>query len=259
MIKIDLENGVVTAETDSGAVSHPIGTPEAFAIISRAWLRSGWDNKYVYSFTWLGRPIIQLPEDMIRIQEAIYQLKPDIIVETGIAHGGSLIFYASLCNAVGRGRVVGVDIEIRPHNRKAIEEHELFSYITLIEGSSIDPAVVDKVKSYVKRGDTCLVLLDSNHTKNHVLNELKAYSDIVSPGSYIIATDGIMKDLVGAPRSKSDWAWNNPHLAVQEFLSQNSEFELSQPLWPFNESNGLSENVTYWPGAWLKKRSLHTQ
>lgn len=254
-IKIDLENSEVIVEQIKDTVTYKLGTPEAFACISQAWLRCGWDTKYVYTFSWLGRPIIQLPEDIVRLQEVIYQVKPDVIIETGIAHGGSLIFHSSLCKAIGKGRVIGIDIEIRPHNRQAIEEHELFDYITLIEGSSISPVIVEQVKSLVHPEETVLVILDSNHSKSHVLEELNAYSRLVSPGSYIVATDGIMKDLVGAPRSSPDWEFNNPYTAAQEFMQAHPEFVLEQPKWLFNESNGLSENITYWPGAWLRRNS----
>ena len=253
-IKVDLESNEVIVDGIRETVKYKLGTPEAFAWISKVWLRCGWDVKHVYTLTWLGRPIIQLPEDLLRLQEVIYQVKPDIIIETGIAHGGSLIFYSSLCKSIGKGRVIGIDIEIRPHNRKAIEEHELFEYITLIEGNSISPVIVEQVKSLVDPKETVLVILDSNHSKSHVLEELNAYSSLVSSGSYIIATDGIMKDLVGAPRSQSDWQWNNPYEAAQEFLQTHSEFVLEQPKWIFNESNSLSENVTYWPGSWLKRK-----
>ena len=254
-IKVDLESNEVVIEEKTGeTVKSELGTPEAFAWISKAWLRCGWDVKHVYTFSWLGRPIIQLPEDLLRLQEVIYQIKPDVIIETGVAHGGSLIFYSSLCKAIGKGRVIGIDIEIRPHNRQGIEEHELFEYITLIEGNSISPIIVEQVKSLVNPEETVLVILDSNHSKSHVLGELNAYSSLVSSGSYIIATDGIMKDLVGAPRSQSDWQSNNPYEAAQEFLQTHSEFILEQPKWIFNESNGLSENVTYWPGSWLKRK-----
>ena len=146
-----------------------IGTPEGFRIISQLWLRSGWDAKYVYSFTWLGRPIIQLPEDMFRLQELIYDLRPDVIIETGVAHGGSLVFYASLCKAMGRGRVIGIDIEIRPHNRAAIERHELSSLIELVEADSIAPATISEVRERTRGAQTVLILLDSCHTKDHVL------------------------------------------------------------------------------------------
>ena len=142
LITVDMQGGQVTVGSSSGRKTYGIGTPEAFSAISRAWLRSGWDNKYVYSFTWLGRPIIQLPDDMFRIQELIFSLKPDLIIETGVAHGGGLIFYAGLCKLMDKGRVIGIDVEIRPHNKSAIEAHPLFPLITLIEGSSIDPEVV---------------------------------------------------------------------------------------------------------------------
>ena len=252
MIKIDMENSRVLVDTENGEESWAMDSPEAFAAISRAWLRCGWDNKYVYSFTWMGRPVIQLPEDMLRIQEAIYLVKPDVIIETGVAHGGSLIFYASLFKAMGKGRVIGVDIEIRPHNRQAIEAHELAEYLTLIEGSSVAPAVVEQVKNQLHPGERVMVILDSNHTKSHVLAELMAYGSLVTPGSYIVATDGIMGDLVGAPRSQADWAWNNPQAAAAEFVATHPEFVCEPPKFPFNEGN-ISECVTYWPGAWLKK------
>src|SRR5262249_8316765 len=124
MLKIDEANGVVVAAGPEGEVVHRLDSPEAFRLVSQAWIRCGWDTKYVYSFSWMGRPVIQLPEDMLRIQEVIYAVKPDVVVETGVAHGGSLIFYASLFKAMGKGRVIGIDIEIRPHNRRAIEAHE---------------------------------------------------------------------------------------------------------------------------------------
>src|SRR5262249_43647098 len=155
---------------------HPLGSPEGFAAVSRAWLRCGWDAKHVYSFTWLGRPGIQLPEDMIRLQEVICQVQPDVIVETGVAHGGSLGFYAGLCRCVGKGRVVGIDVHVRPHNRRAIEEHALAALITLVEGSSTDASVVERVRALVEPGETVMVMLDSCHTKEHVLAELRAYA-----------------------------------------------------------------------------------
>lgn len=250
MIKID--GDVVTVSEGQRETSYALGSAEAFGIISRLWLRSGWDVKYVYGFTWLGRPIIQLPEDMLRIQEVIYRIKPDVIVETGIAHGGSLIFYASLCKAMGRGRVIGVDIEIRPQNREAIEKHELYPLITLLEGSSVDPAVVAQVRGLLSPGDTVLVMLDSNHTKAHVLGELEAYGSMVSVGSYIVAADGIMGDLVGAPRTSPDWEWNNPREAVSDFLRSHTEFALEEPRFPFNEGQ-TTERVTYWPGGFVRR------
>ena len=210
--KVDLERSRIVVENDGKTTEYPMDSSEAFAILSKAWLRCGWDAKYVYSFTWLGRPIIQLPEDLLLIQEVIFKVKPDVIIETGVAHGGSLIFYASLCKAMDKGRVVGVDIEIRPHNRAAIKEHFLFPYVTLIEGDSIALDVVKQVRAQIQPGETVLVCLDSCHTKEHVLKELEAYAPLVTKDSYIVAMDGIMKDLVGAPRSKPDWGWKKGHV-----------------------------------------------
>lgn len=226
---------------------------DAFDLISLIWLKVGWNEKYSYTFSWMGRPIIQLPEDMIRTQEVIYRIKPDVIVETGVAHGGSLVFYASICKSMGKGRVIGVDIEIHEQNRKAIEAHEFSSYITLIEGDSVSHQIVSKVKSLIKPGETVLVLLDSNHTYAHVLAELDAYHDLVTPGSYIVATDGIMKDLYDAPRGKPEWVTDNPTNAAFQFAKLHPEYIVEQPSWPFNESR-LDRNLTHWPNAWLRKK-----
>jgi cephalosporin hydroxylase len=243
---------VVEVGADGSRREHAIGSPEAFRLLSRLWLRSGWDAKYVYGFSWLGRPLIQLPEDVLRIQEVVYRVKPDVLLETGIAHGGSLVLYASLFKAMGRGRVIGVDVEIRPHNRKALEEHELFPYLTLIEGSSIAPEVVARVHAAVGPGERVLVMLDSNHSKAHVRAELEAYADLVPVGSYLVAADGIMGEVVGAPRTAPDWSWNNPREAAREFVAAHPEFALEEPPFPFNEG-AITERVTYWPGAFVKR------
>lgn len=252
MIKVDLEDGTVSVEENGQTNVYGLSTPEAFNVVSKIWLRAGWDTKYVYSFTWLGRPIIQLPEDLVRLQEVIHTLQPDVIIETGIAHGGSLIFYASLCKAMDKGRVVGIDIEIRPHNRAAIESHPLSPFIKLIEGSSIDPAVVELVQAEVNPGERTIVLLDSCHTKEHVLAELNAFAPLVSTGSYIVAMDGIMQDVTGAPRTEPDWAWNNPKQAALEFVTANAEFVIEEPAFLFNEGS-VTERVTYWPSAFIKR------
>ena len=251
---IDEAAGKVTVRGEGQEQVFDMASAEAFRAASRAWLRVGWDAKHVYSFTWMGRPIIQLPEDMVRLQEVIWTLKPHVIVETGIAHGGSLIFYASLFEAMGRGRVIGVDIDIRAHNRSAIEAHPLYRRIEMIQGSSVDPEVVAQVKARLDPGETVLVLLDSNHTKAHVLDELRAYSELVSVGSYIVATDGIMQDVVGAPRTAEDWAWNNPQQAATEFAAEDARFRLEEPAWLFNEG-AVEDRVTYWPRAFLRRVS----
>jgi cephalosporin hydroxylase len=250
---IDTTEGTLTRVTETGTNVLQLYSREAFQILSHQWTKIGWDQKYSYTFTWLGRPVIQLPEDMIRVQEVIYRVRPEVIIETGVAHGGSLIYYASLCNLMGRGRVIGVDLDIRSHNRTAIETHEMSSLITLLEGSSTSPDIVRQVHSLVKSGEVALVILDSNHTKQHVAEELAAYSDLVTTGSYIIAADGFLKELSDSPRGEAQWKWNNPAAAVTEFVRNHPEFVLEQPPWPFNESE-LSENITYWSGAFLRRK-----
>jgi len=251
-ISVDTSQQLLFLNNGSGNREVNLYSREAFEIISALWVKVGWNEKYEYTFSWMGRPIIQNPEDIIRAQEVIYQVKPDVIVESGIAHGGGLIFFASLCKAMGKGRVIGVDIEIRPHNREAIENHELFPYITLIEGNSVAPSIVQQVKSLIGSGETVMVFLDSNHTKEHVLAELSAYHGLVSPNSYIVATDGIMKELSDTPRGKPEWSWDNPAAAAEEFVKAQPEFAIEQPHWPFNESQ-LGSNITHWPGAWLRR------
>ena len=188
MLTIDEVSGRVTVcHPDGTAEEHALSTPEAFEAISAAWLRCGWDVKYVQSFTWMGRPVIQLPEDMIRIQEVIWRLRPDVIVETGVAHGGSLIFYASLFEAMGHGRAIGVDIDIREHNRTAIEAHPLATRITLISGSSTARGTLAAVRHGIAPDERVLVVLDSNHCSAHVGAELDLYAPLVSPGFVSLA------------------------------------------------------------------------
>lgn len=248
----DQKELVTVRATDGSETSYPFQTPEAFEAISNAWLRVGWDTKHVYSFSWFGRPIIQLPDDMIRLQEVIWEHKPDVIVETGVAHGGSLVFYASLFKAMGKGRVVGVEIELRPHNRKAISEHPLADMITIVDGSSIAQETVDKVKALIKPGEKVMVILDSNHKKPHVLEELRLYGPLVTPGCYIIACDGIMEQVAGGPRTAPDWPESNPKQAALSFVAENRDFVIEEPVWPFNEGV-LKERVTYWPKAYIKR------
>lgn len=251
-LTLDTDSKTLTQDENGRINVIDLFSKEAFEIISREWVRVGWNEKYPYTFSWMGRPIIQLPEDMIRMQEIIFQIKPDVIIETGVAHGGSLIFYSSLCKAMEKGRVIGIDIEIRPHNRVAIEAHPLSDRIVLIEGSSTAPEIVAQVKSLVKPDEKVLVILDSNHTYAHVTNELEAYAELVTSGSYIVATDGIMYDLADVPRGQPEWAIDNPTWAARDFVQKHPEFVIEQPAWLFNESN-LEQNITHWPDAWLKR------
>jgi len=252
-ILIDTDAQKLTIESDGAPRTLDLYGKEAFELISDLWLKTSWNQKYSYTFTWMGRPIIQHPEDLIRLQEVIYTLKPDVIIETGIAHGGSLILSASLMKAMGQGRVVvGVDVEIRPHNRKAIDAHELASMIHLVEGNSVAPEIVAQAVSEIRPSDTVLVILDSNHSREHVAAELEAYHRLVTPGSYIVATDGIMRDVHDVPRGTPGWRTDNPAQAAEDFAAKHPGFVIEAPRWRFNESD-LDRNITAWPSAWLKR------
>lgn len=253
-VTIDFESNKIISEQDGQKEIYDLATWDGFRVVTDSWLYCGFANKYSYCFTWLGRPIIQIPADMIRVQEVIYQLRPDVIIETGVAHGGSLVFYASLCRLFGKGRVVGVDIEIRPANRKALEEHLLYDLITLIEGDAIAANTIQEVKAQVKEGEKIMLVLDSCHTKEHVLAELNAYASLVSVGSYILVADGIMPNLVGAPGSKEEWSWDNPLEAAIEFVDKNPDFIFEEPPFLFNEGN-VMERITYWKKGFIKRVS----
>jgi cephalosporin hydroxylase len=186
------------------------------------------EPKYCYNFTWLGRPIIQYPQDIVAMQEIIWRVRPDLIVETGVAHGGSAVFYASMLELLGGdGIVAAVDIEIRPHNRQAIESHPMFPRIRLIEGSSTAPETVAQVRQLAAGRQTVLVCLDSNHTHEHVLRELELYSPLVTKGSYLVVFDTIIEQL--PPGMFADRPWgkgDNPKTAVREYLKTHPEFEI---------------------------------
>lgn len=247
-VEIDTETGQIVVDGRAA----PLYGDEGFRVISDLWIKVGWNQKYSYTFSWLGVPIIQLPEDMVRYQEVVARLKPDVIVETGVAHGGSAIYSASLCRLIGKGRVIAVDIEIRPRNRAAIEDHPLADLITLIEGSSTSPAVVEQVKGAIRPGESVLVVLDSNHSYAHVTDELTAYSPLVTAGSYIVATDGVMRDLTDVPRGAREWDRDNPARAARDFAAKHPEFALEPPPRQFNEATFTGE-ITHWPDAWLRR------
>jgi cephalosporin hydroxylase len=252
-LEIDTErNELVTREQGRPEERVALYSGRGFELLSNLWVKVGWNQKYAYSFTWLGRPLIQLPEDVIRVQEAIWTVQPDVIVETGVAHGGSLVFYASLCKVVGKGRVIGVDIEIRPSNRHAIESHQLSDLITLVEGDSTDPRTVSRVADAIRPGERVFVILDSNHSYVHVSRELDAYSPLVSPGSYIVATDGIISEFNELPRGRKEWVCDNATRAAADFAVRNSDFALKPPARLFDESH-VQGTPTYWPGAWLQR------
>jgi cephalosporin hydroxylase len=205
--------------------------------LSKEFLIEVAPTRYAYHFSWLGRPVIQLPQDLLAMQELIWSIQPDLIIETGIAHGGSLIFSASMlelnaaCGGPQDAEVLGLDIDIRQHNREAIEAHPMFKRISMIQGSSIDPEIIEQVKAKAANKKKILVCLDSNHTHDHVLAELEAYAPLVSVGSYCIVFDTLIEDLPDDMFSDRPWGvGNNPKTAVWEYLKTHPEFEIDKSI-----------------------------
>jgi cephalosporin hydroxylase len=240
------------------------GADTAFGALSRDWLQASMQRKYVYNFDWMGRPIIQYPQDMVAMQELVWQVRPDLIIETGIAHGGSLILSASLlamldmCDAIEAGttmdplqssrKVIGIDIDIRAHNRAAIESHPMASRIQMVQGSSIAPETVAAVHAASAGYQRVLVLLDSMHTHDHVLAELDAYASLVTPGSYCVVFDTFVEDM--PPGFFDDRPWdvgNNPKTALRQWLQTHPDFEVDAS-WP----NKLM--VTVAPEGFLRRK-----
>lgn len=198
--------------------------------LTNRWFIESCKHRYSYNFTWMGRPIIQYPQDIIAMQEIIWLVKPDLIIETGIAHGGSLIFYASMLDLIGEdGQVLGIDIDIREHNRREIENHPMFKRITMLQGSSIDEDIAKQVYEFAKGKQRVLVTLDSNHTHAHVLRELELYSPLVAKDSYLVVFDTVVEDMPEDFFGDRPWGkGNNPKTAVWEFLNTNDRFEIDK-------------------------------
>jgi len=214
------------------ALIQQMGGDEDVKKLARDFMRDTAKYKYSYSFSWLGRPIIQFPQDILAIQEIIWEAKPDLIIETGIAHGGSAILYASILELIGgSGHVLGIDIDIRAHNRLEIDKHSMAKRITLIEGSSTDDSVAQQVREIASRKQRVMLLLDSNHTHEHVLRELRLYSPLVTAGSYAVVFDTIIEDMPdGFSRDRAWGKGNNPRTAVREFLKMNDRFVIDKEI-----------------------------
>ena len=217
--------------------------------LSRIWLREITRHKYAYHFTWLGRPAIQFPQDMIATQELIWQIKPDLIIETGVAHGGSILFYASLLELIHPQQpayVLGIDIDIREHNRAEIENHPYFHRVRLLEGSSVSPEIIQEAQKHAADKKKIMVILDSNHTHEHVLKELEAYGPLVSHGSYCVVMDTVIELMPTEFFANSSWGiGNNPKTAVTEYLKHNPHFSV-------DESIDHKLLISAAPGGYLK-------
>lgn len=236
--KLTLDNGGELTTVD-------LYSDEGLDFLSNLWIKAAAEHRVMYEPTWLGRPIIQFPNDVVAIQELLWKIQPDVVIETGVAHGGSLVLSASILQLIGKGKVIGVDIEIRKHNREAVEAHPLNHRIELIEGSSIDEETMSAVRQAVGDARTVMVFLDSNHSESHVLRELELYSPLVSPGSYIVAHDGAQGWVWDIPRGKPGWKADNPLLAIHRFLADHPEFTI--------DPGPTRYGITSSPDGWLKK------
>lgn len=218
-----------------------------FQALSAQWLKASLPEKYSYNFTWMGRPIIQYPQDIVAMQELIWRTHPRVVLETGIAHGGSLVLSASMLELLGGdGRVIGIDVDIRSHNREALDEHPMRRRIELVQGSSTAPEIVEQVHEMVNDRSPVLLILDSNHTHEHVLQELRAYSGLVTEGSYIVVLDTVVEHLPADTYPDRPWGpGNSPGSAVQAFLAENDRFEVDTEL-----ESRLA--ITTAPGGYLR-------
>lgn len=234
-------------EEERRARLEAFGKDAGFRNLSRDWLEASMGRQYVYNFNWLGRPIIQYPQDIMAMQELIWRVRPDLIIETGIAHGGSIVMSASMlalldyADALAEGRmldpaaprrkVIGVDIDIRAHNRALIEAHPMANRIGMIEGSSVAPDVVDQVRQAARGHERVMVCLDSMHTHDHVVQELEAYAPLVSVGSYCVVFDTFVEDMPKGFFKDRPWdPGDNPKTAVREYLKTHPEFEIDRQM-----------------------------
>lgn len=272
---IDRENGSVHLFEDGTITQYASTDLTAFNAVAEDYLRMGWINQHYGTFTWLGVPLFQYPEDMIRWQELIWRIKPDIVIETGIYKGGSLLLSASICRILGKGRVIGIDVTVPDEVRTTIAQHPLGDMITMYEGFSTDREIFSSIEKSIRPDDVVLIILDSDHSKANVLAELELYGPLVSQNSFIIVCDGIMRLVAGkvedAPR---EWLADNPYEAAKEFAENHDEFEWKEPYWSayytehknivsryFENGTGIGPedgyktvSHTHWPGAYLRKK-----
>lgn len=219
-------DSIISLNGKNGSVSVDLYSDEGFRFLSNLWIKAAAERRLMYESYWLDRQIIQFPTDIVGIQELIWRVKPDIIIETGVAHGGSLILSASILELLGHGKVIGVDIDIRKHNRTGIEAHFLSKRVELVEGSSVASSTIARVEDIIGDSSRVLVFLDSDHSEDHVFQELTAYSKFVPVDSYIVAHDGAQAWVSDIPSGKVSWQYDNPLGAINKFLASRDDFEI---------------------------------
>lgn len=237
----------ITLENGSERITAELYSRDGLDMLTNLWIKAAAEHRLMYEPTWLGRPIIQFPTDIVMIQELLWKVRPDVVIETGVAHGGSLVLSASILELIGKGKVIGVDIEIRPQNRAAIEAHPLKHRIELIEGSSVADDTLRKVRESVAGVQGVMVFLDSNHAQAHVLKELELYAPLVTPGSYLVAHDGAQAWVWDIPRGKPEWKDDHPLNAIHQFVATHPEFRID-PHW-------TRLGITSSPDGFLQRRA----
>lgn len=235
----------LTLDTGTERSTVDLYSREGLDLLSNLWIKAGAEHRMMYEPTWLGRPIIQFPMDIVAVQELLWEVKPDVVVETGIAHGGSAVLSASILELIGKGKVVAVDIDIRAHNRKAIEEHPMSRRIEMIQGSSIADDTMAAVRAAVGNAKTVVVFLDSNHSEAHVFRELELYGELVTPGSYLVAHDGAQAWVAEIPRGNASWKADHPLTAIHRFVAEHPEYTIDE--------RWTRLGITSSPDGWLKK------
>jgi cephalosporin hydroxylase len=225
-------------------------SPEGLEMVSTLWTKLYAHYKLTHNCTWMGVPIIQFPEDIVMMQELIWKVRPDVIVECGFAHGGAALFYASLFELMGKGVVVGVDVDIRPYNRIAVENHPMGHRVRMVEGSSVEASTLERIRAHIGPGDKVMVLLDSDHSRAHVAREIDLYRTMVSPGSYLVVMDGAQALVWDTPDGRPEWKDDNPLAAIEAFMASpegRSEFEIDDPF--------TRLHVTSNPKAYLRRKT----
>ena len=235
----------LTLDNNGNCITLDLYSREGLDMLSNLWIKVAAEYRLMYEPTWLGRPIIQFPTDIVVMQELLWKVQPDVVIETGVAHGGSLVLSASILELMGKGKVVGVDIEIRPDNRAAIEAHPLKHRIELIEGSSVAAQTFAEVGRAIAGARKVVVFLDSNHTEAHVLNELELYGLLVGPGGYLVAHDGAQGWVWDIPRAKPEWKDDHPLNAIHKFLATHPEFQV--------DSHWTRFGITSSPDGFLRR------
>jgi cephalosporin hydroxylase len=252
-IVIDTDERVITIQDGATTEVLALFSKAGLEVLTRVWIKVQWNQLNWRSLSWQGFPIWQLPDDVLRLQETIFRIAPDVIVETGVNQGGSSVFFASLCRLMGKGRVISIDIHIPTAVRDAVADSPYADLIALIESDSTDPGTVERVRRLIGKGNRTFFFLDSDHSKAHVLNELRAYAGLVSPGSYIVAADGVMRTLHDTPNGLPGWREDNPAAAAREFVRTHPQFIIETPRPLFGQEYVVRE-LTYWPDGWILRK-----